>query len=192
MIYKNQKLLWACSKEPKIRKKAPTKKHKFPAMASITKQHFTSNSNSENITIDSSEERQEFTEGHTMFGHSPSSQTPILVLLVVLLFITIYAKHYYCGTPRSHMERPSHRYADSNIQISVNQHQLYHFFHRTRHKPQGQPTSPPPLQPTDQPTGLSSSFPSSQPIGQPSALSMPTAKPAPPAKSVNHQTTGKP
>ena len=179
MIYKNQRLFsLACSKAQKIRKKAPTKKRQSPAIASIAKQNFTS-SYSKHITIDSSEACPEFTEGDSIFRISPSSQTPLLVLLIVLLFITIYAKHHYYGSPWSCMERPSHGHADGNIHISLNQHQCYHFFHRTRHKPPGQPTSLPPSQPTDQPTGQPSSFPSSQPLAQPmyQTIMQPTSLP---------------
>ena len=191
MIYKNKKLLLARSKEPKIRKKSPTKKHTSPAISSITKQIPTCNY-SEHITIDSSQARQDSTEGNTVFRLSPSSQTPVIFSLVLLLFITIFAKHHYFSTPETYMERPSHRYSDSHNQISMKEHHYYHFFHRTRLKPTGQPTSPPTLQPADQPTRPPSLFltsqsivpwPTSQPTdqstGHPSLLPSPQPKDPP-------------
>ena len=168
MIYKNKQLLWACSKEPKIkiRTRAPTKQHQSPATVRIAKHNFT-NHYREHITTDSSEASPELTEGNSIFRISLSSEIPILVFLLVLLCIIIFAKHPYHGTPGSFMERPSHGHAESHIVISLNQHQLYQFFHRSRHKLQGQPTLLLPLQPTDKPTGLPSSSPPSQPTAQP-------------------------
>ena len=68
MIYKNKQLLWACSKEPKIkiRKRAPTKQHQSPATVSIAKHNSTSNYR-EHITTDSSGASPEFTEGNSIF-----------------------------------------------------------------------------------------------------------------------------
>jgi len=190
MIYKNRRLLWACSIEPKIkvRKRAPTKKYQSPATVSIAKHNITSNYR-EHITTDSSEANPEFTKGNSIFRISPSSRTPVHVLLIGLIFITIFAKHHYYGTPGSCIERPSHGHADSHIVISLNQHQVYQFFHRTRHKPQRQPTSLPPMQPTDQPTGPPSSFPASQPLGQ--STDKPTMQPtSPPLSPPADQPTG--
>ena len=108
MIYKNKQLLWACSKEPKIKikKRAPTKQHQSPATVRIAKHNFTNNYR-EHITTDFSEASPEFMEGNSIFRISPSSEIPILVLLIVLLCITIFAKHHYYGTPGSCMERPT-------------------------------------------------------------------------------------
>ena len=130
MIYKNKNLLWACSKEPKIRKKSPMKKHTSPAIASITKQISTRNY-SEHVTIDSS--RQESTVEIPVLSNSPSSKCSQIVLLLCLLFLTIFIRIYYFPSPWTCTDRPSHRYTDISNQNSCK----YNFFHRTRHKPPG-------------------------------------------------------
>jgi hypothetical protein len=94
MIYKNKQLLWACSKQPKvkIRKRATTNKNQSPA--TVSSKHNSTSNYREHITTDYTGTNPEFTEENSIFRISPSSEVPILVLLIVLLFITVYAKNY--------------------------------------------------------------------------------------------------
>ena len=133
MIYKNKKLLLACSKEPQIRKKSPMKKHTSPAIASITK-HIPTRNYCEHVTIDSS--RQEFTVEIPVLSNSPSSKCSHIVLLLCFLFLTFFIRMYYFPSPWTCTERPSLGYTDISIQNSLK----YNFIHRTRHKPPGLPT----------------------------------------------------
>ncbi len=134
MIYKNQKLLsLACTKDLKIRKRAPKVKYTGPTIQSILAsqqarlQAAAAASSSQEAGIsrhnlnESPEARQEAAEGHPIAANRLSSHHILVVFILLLLLLT----------------------------LPDNRHVIYQYFHRTRHKPQGQQTYPPTPQPTD-------------------------------------------